>query len=311
MPKVNPRLYLYGALAVGMCLSVVYFFLRPPEERGAGDFWWALLMTRQILDGIDPYDFTPTNMLVPYPLTIIALGLPLFWLPDVLAASLYMGIVTGALTYCILKYDTPWRLLLLASFPFWFALEFAQWSIIISLSWYLSIINPLLVSIKPHIALPVFLAKPNWQGIGVAAVIGIITLFIYPTWPLVWLGMTREFEYIIPVTIFPFGPLLLLVLLDWKNPTARMFAGMSVLPFRGVYDLLLLWMIPQRPTHIILLTVLSWVPAAISFDIGRMIRPTWVVPVLFLPSVGMLLLASYQKYKMAKQQSITFIVADK
>ncbi|WP_288087297.1 hypothetical protein [Roseiflexus sp.] len=74
-----------------------------------------------------------------------------------------------------------------------------------------------------------------------------------------------------------------------------MLLAMSVLPFRGVYDLVALWLIPRLSRHAFVLTALSWTVPLFDFGVGLQTRPAWSVPVLCpSPALGCILYDGWQ-----------------
>ncbi len=124
---------------------------------GAGDFGGAIQLARNITAGRDPYDgFTD----VPYPLPAGLVAMPFAWLDDRLAGSLFLAASSGLLAGAMVAAThQPWRLLLLFSLPFAHALEWAQWSPLITAAWYLPVVAPLMLVAKPQIALPIALHR--------------------------------------------------------------------------------------------------------------------------------------------------------
>ena len=145
------RSSLIGLVATVVCLLV------GSRVNNVGDFSWALSTAAALLEGRDPYAFVPDALNVPYPLPVALFGLPLVWLPWPFAASLFIGGSSALLAWGILRSKEPWRIWVFASFPFFTALYFRQWSPLIMASWFLPALAPLLVLIKPQIALPVAL----------------------------------------------------------------------------------------------------------------------------------------------------------
>lgn len=269
------------ALLLGLVSGGVCFWYRSWLYPGSGDFGWALRTASVLLAGGDPYAFEPTTRTIPYPLPVALFGLPVMWLPAVAASVVFIGLSTAALAYGILRYDKPWRLLGLISSPFVYAVMYAQWSPLVTAAWFLPVIGPLLVLVKPQIALPVALLKRSYDGFVVASVVLWLSLVIYPIWPIRWLGMIREYEYILPIATLPFGPLLLLSLLSFNRPEGKLLAAISVLPFRGAYDLLALSLVPQTCWQMVVWVVVSLL---LPFFVG----PGWST-MLFLPTLGILL----------------------
>lgn len=290
------------AIVIGGITAVLCYRARtlPMYYPGPGDFNWALDTATALLQGRDPYDFEPSSLRVPYPLPVALFGLPFVTLSKPLAAALFFGISSGLLAYGILRTNEPWRLSVFASFPYLYALMFAQWSPLIAAAWFFPALAPLLVLIKPNVALPVAVSRLTWRGVAIAGMVLIASLIIYPSWPVRWRQMTGEYQHLVAILTLPFGPLLALALLRLQDERARLLLAMSVLPFRGVYDLVALWLIPRLSRHAFALTVLSWTVPLFNFGIGFQVRPTWSIPVLFLPALAFIL---YDVWKERQQNN--------
>lgn len=269
---------LIGIASGGLCLA--FRFLRGEE----GDFWWALRFADDLLHRADPYAFTPSAQMVPYPLPVALFGLPVVWLPWPVAAALFFGVSTALLAYGALRAAEGWRLSVLLSPPFFLAAVFTQWSPLIMAAAFFPVLAPLLVLVKPHIALPIALFRfPSRRGLVIAVVIFGLSLMVMPTWPLRWIGMLGEFERMTPILTLPFGPLLLLAAMRWKDERARLLLLMAIMPHRALYDLVPLWLVPLNPIVAVALVGLSWVgflliPSAI-------VAPAWSVPLLYVPAL--------------------------
>jgi hypothetical protein len=269
-----------GFIAGGGCL-----YFRQTLAPGPGDFNWALIIAKDLLAGRDPYNFTPSALKVPYPLPVAVFGLPFIWLPDAVAAAIFFGSTSAFLAYAMLRYDAPWRLLTFLSFPFVYALMFAQWSPLIMAAWFFPAFAPVLVLVKPQLALPVAISKYSRTGVVVAIGVLILSILVYPTWPIRWLSMTKHYDYVIPMLTLPFGPLLMLAFLRLKDPKGRLLACMSLLPFRGAYDLVPLWIIPQTKLRMTLFLCLSWIVPILDLPTAFWVGVTWPVLVLFIPAL--------------------------
>lgn len=279
---------LIGATAIGLVAGALCLVIRV-RNRDVGDFTWALYTAQAVLAGRDPYAFVPDANRIPYPLPVALFGLPLAWLPWGLAAAIFAGVSAAVLAWGILRKDEPWRLIVFASLPYFLALHFTQWSPLIMASWYLPVLAPLLVLIKPHTALPVAVLKLQWRGVLLAATVLGLSLLVDPTWPWRWAAMLGTYQRTIPITALPAGPLLALAAVRWRDPRARLLLLMAILPLRNLYDLSLLWLIPATRRQALALTVASW--AMLPF-LGKVSAPapSSVVQVIYLVALAIVLL---------------------
>ena len=135
---------------------------------------------------------------------------------------------------------------------------YVQWSPIVAASWWLPVLAPLLLIIKPHTAAPIALQRLSWRGIALAGAVLLASLAVYPSWPFRWLTMIGSFQRIIPAAVLPLGPLFLLAALRWRDERARLLLGIALFPLRAPYDLCTLWCVPGSRRGILLLTLVSW-----------------------------------------------------
>lgn len=282
------------ALVWGVFTGWLCFLIRQHIYPGPGDFNWALDTARALLAGRDPYAFEPSALRVPYPLPVALFGLPLSALPGTVAAGIFFGVSSGLLAYGIARSGEPWRLLAFLSLPYVYALCFAQWSPLIVASWFFPILAPLLVLIKPQTALPIAVNRLTRPGLLLAAIVLGVSLVLYPTWPWRWLAMIGDYQRMIPILTLPSGWVLLTLLLYWRDERARLLLGMAILPFRAVYDLLALWLVPRTPSQMVTLVGLSWLPLFIS-DQAFVVQPEWSVPLLFVPCLLFVILNARQE----------------
>ncbi len=278
------------AALIGLLAGYLCYYARglPAYSPGPGDFNHALKYASALVEGKNPYDYAVTVRNVPYPYPVMFFGLPWIWLPSRLAAAVHFGLMTLVLATGILTKGQKWQLLMFLSFPYAYALLYAQWSPLIVAAWFFPVIAPTLLLIKPQIVIPVFLNKVHFGGIGFAAGLMLLSLLIFPGWPRTWFNMLGPYQSIQPI-LQPFGFVLLLALIRIRSARARLLCLMAFLPFRGVYDLLSLYLIPKTTMGIVILILFSWVPAFYNIHAGLMVRPVWALPLLFFPALLLIL----------------------
>jgi hypothetical protein len=128
------------------------------------------------------------------------------------------------------------------STPFIFAIQTSQWTPQLTaaalLPW-----GGWLFACKPTTALWLFAYRPTRRHVITASIAIAITLALWPTWPLAWrtsFGVT----VVAPIAL-PGGALMLLALLRWRRPEARLLATMVLVPHSPiVYEALPLFLIP-------------------------------------------------------------------
>jgi hypothetical protein len=274
-----------GLIAGYFCQEI----LRATNNRG--DLFASLRMARDLREGRDPYASPVWEDYVSYPLPAAFFALPLSYLRDPLSSGVFMGISSALLAWLVLKHGKPWQLALFASWPFVYAVFFAQWTPLVTCLWFSGLFASLAL-VKPQIAIPMLLTeKPNKAGLAVAIVLGILSLVIYPTWPMVWLKQLSGYKGTVPPFFFlPLGPLMLIALIRWRNRGAWLLFLMALMPQRVVYDQLPLLLVASTGRQLTFLVVASWatLPALLYFG-GWNSMPggwqTWILATLYLPAL--------------------------
>ena len=215
----------------------------------------AYLAGRDLLAGRDPLTPSPDPDWVPYPLPAAFIGVLFALLPRILASGAFFGISSGLLAFGLTR-NSYLPLMAFLAAPYWISLTWAQWSPLIVASAFFPVLA-VVVLMKPHIALPVVLTHLSRIGLISIAVLLLISLAIYPTWPLVWVKQLGAFQRYFPILTIP-GPLLLLSLKRRNDPDARLLLLASVLPQRWLYDAFILWLIPKTRKEFLYTAFASW-----------------------------------------------------
>jgi hypothetical protein len=289
------RIHFGIALVIGILCGLLCTYALYRIGNGAGDFNWQLRAARDLLAGSDPYNYPPGPYNIPYPLPTAMLAIPLAWLTNFIAGGVFFGISSGILAWLILHNGKPWQLLLFLSWPFLFALLYAQWAPLVLCLYFSPAFLPMLL-MKPQIALPLALTqRPNWLGVGLILVIGIASLAIHPSWPLVWLEQISTYQGIIPpLFVLPLGPLILLALLRYQDRRTWLYLLLAAMPQRVLYDQLALLLIAGNRREMLILVFCSWIslPALLIFGGWNNLPggwPLWILLTLYLPTLGIIL----------------------
>lgn len=221
-----------------------------------GDFSWAMLAAQDLLHGRDPYRYTPGPYWIPYPLPAAFVGLPFSVFTPTVGASLFLAVSVGLLAFCLTRNRDYKRLIIFLASPFLFVMVWAQWSPLIMASAFIPFLMPL-VLIKPQITLPVALTNPTKRGVYACLFVLAASLVVYPSWPFVWVSQIGQYQRFFPV-LTPVGPLLLLALLRWRDPDARLLLLIAVFPQRHFYDAFVACLIPKTRLELIGTVALSW-----------------------------------------------------
>lgn len=251
-----------AALCIGIIAGIMTTYHLQTLERGAGDFTWPLVGARMLLDGANPY--TDPNFATQltyrlndplfYPLPAVLLVIPVSPLPSSIAAGVAIAICT---VFLVMRIDYRWPVLLSASFLC--CLLAAQIWPILAL---IAALTPGLLVLaiwKPNLGLIAAAYRGvTWGEVAGVAGLGIISLFILPTWPLDWFNNLRG-EHLPPIAVLPFGPLLLLAVFWWRDYRARLLLLMALIPqFIEFYDQLPVFLIARTKREALIIAGATW-----------------------------------------------------
>lgn len=314
-PALRHRLWLAGAIA---CVCAVFTWLQHRyliAQHSAPDSLYLWRAANCTLDGLNPWqdlscapvraaDAAWSVRLVDplyYPLPAVLVWMPFARLPFLVASTVFntLGAFLFVLAVTRMALHRAW---MCGSVPFMIAMRFGQWSpllIGVAASPWLS---GLLVT-KPNLGLPLFAARPTWRaGIACAALLVLPTIAA-PWWVGSWLhnvrsDLGRTAPHPVPLTMFSGAGALLLVLalLRWRRPEARLLALMACVPQLPYWsDQLPLMLVGQTRREVqgmMLVTLLGFVAWIImSRDTGDFvdtIRPYAIVCTYF-PALALVL----------------------
>jgi hypothetical protein len=231
-----------GAIA-GMWLTAS---LLRSHEVGA-DFTWPWRAARALLRGLNPYVVIrpigayPFDAYFKYPLPAALFAVPLSPLGGEAAAGVFIAVSVALLAWALTRTDpiegleNRWPLLL--SGCVFSSIRSAQWAPLLAAA---ALLSPWAIGlgiVKPNLGIAMFAARPSWRAAMTGLVILAISLAVLPRWPLDWLNTLRarlEVHYRAPVAggpgLLALGPLLLIVLLRWRRPEARLIAVLACMP---------------------------------------------------------------------------------
>lgn len=228
-------------IAIATCVALVAFVLVTVQLHGApygyaGDFTWHWRAGRAMLDGASPYrvintqPFYPYNSGYYYLLATALVAVPFSVLPPHLGAAVFVGCSVGLLAFALTR-DGFWRLPILASLPVLWCIvsgqvaALATAAIMLPALWWLW---PLKYTLGAAGAAYQLSAKYVALGL---AVVG-LTILVWPWWPRDWIAELSDNNgryYHVPLFV-PGGVLLLVTLLRWRRPEARLIAAMACMP---------------------------------------------------------------------------------
>jgi hypothetical protein len=273
-----------------------------PLNHGA-DFAQFHYHARNWLAGKDPYvggfpvmratRIVPEPLFYPFP-SLLALA-PFALLPLPVGAAAFVALSTSLLAYALAR-DSAEKFPLFLGAGFLVAVGLGQWSPLVTATFLLSALSWLAV-LKPNLGLAVTAAKPNWIGIGGGALLLVGTLALQPTWPSEWIRNLRAMpSHPAPIYV-PGGVLLLLALVRWRRPEARLIVAMACVPQLMYFaDQLPLWLVPRTRREAMALSAISLVAwaAALVVETGAGRQPAfnsspYVLAGVYLPALVMVI----------------------
>lgn len=235
-------------------------------ERHHTDFGPTWFGARSIIAGANPYDLVgpglpfdwPWSLL--YPATGMVAALPLAWFTEEIASTLFVSLSSALLAYAVSK--TGWhRLPLFLSASFVVAAKSAQWSPLIAAGFCLPGVA-WAFACKPSIGAAAFAAMPSLSAMKVAVIGGVLlvvsSLALLPSWPLDWLAALRTADHMSAPITWPGGVFVLLALLRWKRPEARLIVAMALVPQTpNWYEALPLLLVPATLLQSLVLSLIT------------------------------------------------------
>ena len=274
------------------------------------DFDQNYAAARFLREGRDPYQLIGPGKAFEwqwplfYPLTTAVFAMPFTLLPMWLAPIVLAGLGAGAFTIAVQRSAQRgrWRYLVFLSKPFLVAVVTGQASCLLASAFVLAPMASL-AAIKPNIGAAIVLARADRRGI-IAALIGGavllgISLIMRPEWIAEWLAAVRSDPFRLPAIARPGGFLLILALLRWRRPEARLVLALSLVPQTlFIYDALPLFFVPRRASEAFALVVLSHFAFLMALNQPNVpdtnsqivVVGNWIVACLFLPCLAMVLL---------------------
>ena len=250
------------ALAVGAVMGFASFTAIAAANARLGHgpygkdftYWWRA--AQAVRAGMSPYDVVrdegeyPFSGAFRYTLPAAVVNVPLAHLRADIGGAIFVAASFALLTFGLLT-TGAWRLPILLSGPAIAVVGSAQWPALLIGATLVPWVG-FLLACKPTLGAVLFLWRPDrrifWGGI----LICLLCLLVQPTWPLDWLraatAPTPDYaQYIVPLTSRG-GALLLLALLRWRRPEARLLLLLACVPQNMFfYDQFPLLLVPQTP----------------------------------------------------------------
>jgi hypothetical protein len=227
--------------------------------------------------------------------------MPFAILPELAAIVAFVWVSTALLAWAITA-DGWYRLPLFLSSAFVLAAWSAQWSPLLtaalcipSLAW--------IFAAKPNMGLALLVSAARAQTIRVALigglVLSVVSLLIFPGWPLEWLAALKTARHIHAPILLPGGVFVLLALLRWRRPEARLIVALACVPqTTWWYEALPLFLIPATYRESLLLSLVSslgilfqleFTPPATEIEFNRTVG-VLMIAFIYLPATLLVLL---------------------
>jgi len=249
---------------------------------GARDFTWHWRAARILLEGQNPYElirptgYYPYNYGYFYPLTAAVLVLPLALLPVIPAGIVFIAVTSFLLAFVATRTGYQ-RLPMFFSMPFVWSCYLVQVAPLLTAAMLAPILSGAMC-VKPNLGLGVLVYRPRlrYAIIGSAILTAIAFAFV-PSWPMDWFREVTARPsgfYRSPVTLRG-GLLLLVAVIRWRQPEARLLLVMGLIPQNFTFvDQLPLWLVARTFKESLSLAALSWLGyAAIKFLLPPSIAP--------------------------------------
>jgi hypothetical protein len=239
--------------------------------------------SRMLLSGTDPYSVIGPGLAFDYgfplyyPLPGLVAFLPLALLPLVYARIFFVAVSAALLAYAVTK-DGWHRMLIFFSGAYLASLAGVQWAPLLTAAFLLPWLAPL-VLVKPNIGAALTLATPDRAFLIAAATGGTVLLglsfLIDPGWVPRWLTGVRAAPHFRPPVLHWGGALILLNILRWKRPEARLVLAMACIPHTTLaYEALPLMLVASNWKQSLLLASLSFATLVLQFHMDNRIAAT-------------------------------------
>jgi hypothetical protein len=238
-------------LAVAVVIGVLATWLVWLSYRGhadaVSDWDQCWLAGRALLQGRSAYgavnaDTSPWPLI--YPLPAVLVSLPFALVPLSVGRALFAGVSSGLLAYAL---STRWvGLLPFISGAYAWGLFAVQWVPLLVAAVLLPWLCFLLV-VKPTTGAALGVGWPTRQAVIGAVILCGVSFIVEPGWIPQWReAVGAKIVYHVPPIMRPFGWVLLLALLRWRQPGGRFLLASALIPQAAMpSDLLALLLIPR------------------------------------------------------------------
>ena len=298
------RARLVCALVIGIVVGAYadLFWSHPRSE--PSDFQQPWAAARLLAQGKNPYELIgpgrPFEHRWPlvYPATAAVASMPFAWASPRVADALFIGFGAAVLAWALTRHTlaNP-QLWVFASFPMMVSAQTVQWSPLLTAAAVTPALG-FLFAAKPSIGLAILTAYPSHAAIYGATAFSLLTILIWPFWVPAWLTNLPSLTHMIaPITCWG-GPLILLALLKWRRPEARLLVALACMPQTPVlYEVVPLFLLVRNLREAALLIVLTGVMgrivvatlSATPYNAWMAGNAQWMVWLVYLPCTALML----------------------
>jgi len=306
--RLRPLAFALVAALLGAYVAAIY--LQVPIGTPGPDIdqtWW---MARQLLQGHDPYAADAAQRIfvtrIFYPLTAAVASLPLALLPVEVARFVFVVGGAAIFGYAIGKHR-PYLWPAFLGMPFLVCMRSAQWAAIMTAAMLLPALG-WLAAVKPNLGVVMLAGARSKRAtlllVGGGLALAVASLVIDPRWPFKWREALAVSTHFRPLLLRPGGFLMLLALLRWRDPDARLLLALAVVPVTGLfYDALPACLVARsrmQAAGLAILTLLSrfaepYVPPMESFDEQAWVTGIFVLWTALVPALVLVLYRGFAR----------------
>ena len=235
-----PSLMAAAGAALSAYVVLAYRFDKP---LGGSDFDQLWQSARALLVGLDPYAAIgpgdPSRFQFPlfYPLTAALIAVPFAPLSFRLARLVFAAMAGGVLGYAFGRHR-PWLWPTLFGVPFMLAARNVQLSPLLTAAFVFPWLG-WLAAAKPNLGLVMLAGSSSRHAVlilltGSAALL-LLSLALRPDWPWEWIRALTTAHHFRPLILRPGGAIMLMALLRWWDPDARLLLALALVPQTGLF----------------------------------------------------------------------------
>jgi hypothetical protein len=219
-------------------------------------------------------------------------------LPLRLVDPLFVAIGGGLLAWVLTRkrLDNP-QLLVFVSVPYLFSIWTSQWSPLLTAAALIPSAG-FCLTCKPTIGAALFAAVPTRRALVSAGLLLLASLLVWPAWPREWIAQLPAAAHAQAPVVVPGGVLILLALLRWRRPEARLLVALSLVPQTLLsYEIVPLFLLVTTWREASILWLLSLAAYTLhrahgaypSFDAYFAGSAQWFVWLVYLPATALVL----------------------